>query len=88
MHRALLVGVGLAALLAAGCHQHYRVSDPQTGRTYFTHDITRHVGGGVSFEDGRTGDKVTLQNSRIDRISEDVYDTGVRYTTPQAIIVP
>jgi len=88
MRRVFVFGLLLMGL-AAGC-QHYRVTDPQTGQTYYTRTINRHLGGAVSFEDQRTHDKVTLQNSQVEKISEDAYDAGIRVPPPppRPILVP
>jgi hypothetical protein len=78
MLRRLLILGGLS-LLAAGCN-YYQVSDPTTGRAYYTRAIIDHPGGAVSFTDARTGDDVTLQNHETTKITRDQYDAAKRAT--------
>lgn len=77
MLRQTLLVVG--GLLLTGC-SYYQVSDPTTGRTYYTSDIDRKMGGALAFKDARTGEKVTLQNHEVARIDRDQYDAGKRAT--------
>jgi hypothetical protein len=67
--------LALSLLAATGCH--YQVTDPTSGRIYYTKDIDRRSGGSVQFEDERTGTEVTLQNSEVARISEYEYKRGL-----------
>jgi uncharacterized protein YceK len=68
----------LAILLVSGCTSYYRVTDPTTGTTYYTtsksYDESKE--GAASFVDARTGDKVTIQNSHVAKITEDQFNTG------------
>ena len=61
-----------AALAIGGC-SHYKVTDPGSGKSYYTEYVCRHMGGGVSLTDARTGDKVTLQNSEVKEITKEEY---------------
>ena len=65
----------LAACAIAGlsaCGSYYRVTDPASGREYYTSDIDRDDTT-VTFEDARTGEDVTLQSSEVGTISKDDY---------------
>ena len=64
-----------AALAATGCvsHHYYRVTEPISGHTYYTNHMYSHMSGAVTLVDRGTGDKVTLQNSDIKRISKEEY---------------
>ena len=73
MVSACVVG---AALAAGGCAGYYKVTDPGSGRVYYTEGVCRHVGGGVSLVDARTGDKVTLQNSEIKGVTKEEYSSN------------
>jgi hypothetical protein len=79
-----LVRVALLAAFASavltGCATYYRVTDPASGRDYYTRDIDKTGDGGVAFKDARTGDEVTLQSSEITEIAEGDYRRGI--TTP------
>jgi hypothetical protein len=68
----------LASVLLAGCATYYRVTDPASGRQYYTHEIEKsRDGGGVTFKDDRTKSAVTLQNSEIAEISKSDYEKGM-----------
>jgi hypothetical protein len=61
----------LAIVLAtAGCTTYYRVTDPSSGRTYYTDDIKRS-GSAVMFKDVKSGSEVTLQASEVKEISSE-----------------
>jgi hypothetical protein len=64
-------------LLGAGCQRHYRVTDPQSGKTYYTKDVDRRAGGAATFKDAGSGDKVTLQSSEVKKISREEYERAV-----------
>jgi len=82
--RGLLVcGVILGV---AGCTHYYRVTDPGSGKTYYTTDIHEDRGGAVKLKDDRTRSTVTLQSSEVREISEDEYEAEVKGTG--AIVIP
>jgi uncharacterized protein YceK len=61
-------------LTTAGCASYYKVSDPASGKTYYTTKIKktkigRDPTGTVSFKDAKTKSKVTLQSSEIKKVS-------------------
>ena len=66
-------------LIAAGCSSpHYRVTDPASGKEYFTTKVQEAgKGGAVKVKDARTGSTVTLQSSDVKEISSDEYDAGI-----------
>jgi hypothetical protein len=72
----MLLAVVASALLA-GCATYYRVTDPASGRQYYTDNIERGRDGSVIFKDGKTKSDVTLQNSEVSEISKDDYETGI-----------
>lgn len=68
---------GSAALICllvslSACTSYYRVTDPASGREYYTHDVDRH-GSTVRFEDAQTGTDVTLQSSEVNEISKNEF---------------
>lgn len=66
-----------ATCLLAGC-QHYQVSDPTTGRTYYTKHAKRALSSGeVVFADGKTGEVLTLQNTQLKQISREEFERAV-----------
>jgi hypothetical protein len=82
--RGLLI-CGLS-LLVAGCAHYYRVTDPGSGKTYYTNDLTEGRGGAVKFRDERARSTVTLQSSEVTEISPDEYEAEVRGMSP--IVMP
>ena len=59
-------------LLVAGCGSYYRVSEPGSGKEFYTTNIDdAGRGGAIKFKDARTGEVVTLQNSAVKEISSD-----------------
>jgi len=59
-------------LVTAGCTTYYRVTDPSSGRMYYTDEIKRS-GSAVMFKDAKSGSQVTLQASEIKEISSEDY---------------
>ena len=57
-------------LVTAGCTTYDRVTDPASGRMYYTNEITRS-GSAVMFRDAKSGSDVTLQASEVKEISSD-----------------
>ena len=65
---------GLHTVRTDGCglqHHYYRVTDPGSGKTYYTNKFERvWQGGAVNFEDAQSGISVTLQSSEVKELSE------------------
>lgn len=66
------------AMAAAGCTSYYRVTDPASGKSYYTTEV-KNAGrsGAVKVKDAKTGSMVTLQSSEVKEISEDEYKAGL-----------
>ena len=71
----ILASLVLAASL--GCASHYQIHDPTTDQDYYTRKFDRQRSGSVVFYDAKTGRKITLQNSEIQKVSKDVYQGRV-----------
>jgi hypothetical protein len=67
-------GLALAAMLA-GCTSYYKVTDPTTHKDYFTTEV-RQQDGATMLKDGKTGSKVTIQNSEVKSITREEYESG------------
>lgn len=81
--RGLYVVVFGWALLAMGCAGYYKVTDPASGKVYYTEKVsTENKGGAVKLKDARSKAVVTLQNSEVIEISKDEYQAGL--ATPAA----
>lgn len=87
-----LVAVSGLVLLAAGCTTYYRVTDPQSGREYYTDKIDSDRSGVVKLKDARSKSTVTLQSSEVKEISSSEYKAGlaapVSKPTPAATPAP
>jgi hypothetical protein len=64
-------------LLVGGCATYYKVTDPESGKEYYTQKIDDVRGGAVKMMDARTGSIITLQNSEVKEISEKEYKAGL-----------
>ena len=61
--------LGLAAM-AMGCASYYAVTDPKTGKQYYTTEWEAARGGTTRFTDAKTGAIVTIQESEVREVSE------------------
>lgn len=66
----------LAAIFAGGCTTYYKVTDPTTGKAYYTTDLRQMGSGAAELKDARTGATVTLQNSEVEKITKEQYETN------------
>jgi hypothetical protein len=67
------------AIGASGCQKnYYRVRDTANAdNAYYTTKYKSRRGGTISFTDSRSGAKVTLQNSAVQRISREEWNGAV-----------
>ncbi len=72
-----IVAMLCVGLVVAGCATYYRVTDPQSGKEYYSEKISNLRGGAVQVKDARTGSIVTIQNSEVKEISEKEYKAGI-----------
>ena len=76
MSKLRTVIVLLSAVSLAACAHYFKVTDPASGKVFYTEDIDRK-GSAVEFKDAQTGGAVTLQNSEIMQIDKQAYETGL-----------
>jgi hypothetical protein len=70
-------------ILLVGCTHYYQVSDPASGKAYYTTKVgDAGRGGGVKIKDDKTGSSVTLQSSEVKEISEEEYKAAVGTAAP------
>jgi hypothetical protein len=82
---ALMLG-GLTMLVAGCSDNHYRVTDPTSGTTYYTTKVVdAGKGGAVKIKDEKTGSTVTLQSSEVKEISEGEYEAGLVAKAPARV---
>lgn len=88
MYTTVIRGLFVCGVIlgVSGCTHYYRVTDPASGKTYYTTDIDEERGGAVKIKDERTMSTVTLQSSEVREISEDEYAAEVKGTGP--IVIP
>ncbi len=77
--RALVAGAVALAAICQGC-AYYEVTDPGSGRRYYTNNWEAKRDGPVGtvyFKDAKTGSYVTLQSSQVRQISEAEYQQAL-----------
>lgn len=67
--------------MMAGCSNYYRVTDPGSGKTYYTTDIDERSGR-LKFKDEKTGSTVTLHSAEVSDLSEAEYRAEVKVMGP------
>ena len=60
-------------LVTAGCTTYYRVTDPSSGKIFYTTEVKRS-GSAVMFKDAKSGSDVTLQASEVREITSDDFN--------------
>ena len=83
----LILG-GLTMLVASCTNYYYRVTDPTTGKAYYTTKVDTGKGGAVKIKDEKTGSMVTLQSHDVKEISEDEYRAGLTAPAKPAPVQP
>jgi hypothetical protein len=69
--------VVVATVLCAACaSDYYNVTDPGSGKVFYTQELKRN-GSAVEFKDAQTGSVTTLQNSEVLEIDKQAYETAV-----------
>lgn len=78
-----LMACGLIIAVAGCSSNHYRVTDPASGKAYYTTKIDNAGrAGAVKIKDDKTGSTVTLQSSEVKEISADEYEAGLKSQPP------
>jgi hypothetical protein len=86
-HMITGVLVGVLSLTMAGCSHYYRVTEPASGKTYYTTHIDERSGA-AKFKDERTGSYVILHSAEVSELSEDEYGTQVKEARPSLMSPP
>jgi hypothetical protein len=75
--------LGGLTILVSGCTDHYRVTDPMSGKSYYTTKVDNAGrAGAVKIKDEKTGSIVTVQSSEVKQISEEEYDAEIVARAP------
>lgn len=69
----LVVSLCVGFLVVGCASYYYKVTDPHTGKEYYTQEINADSGSAVKLKDVRTGSEVTLQNSEVKELSKEEY---------------
>jgi uncharacterized protein YceK len=80
MRHHLIVGLILCGLtiMTVGCSSYYRVTDPASGKAYYTTKVDdAGRAGAVKIKDVKTGSVVTLQSSEVKEISSEEFEAGI-----------
>ncbi len=72
------VSLLVASLALGACNavsmpgsDYYRVTDPATGRVWYTRHLHREAGGVVEFREAGTGVRVSLREAQVDEVSRE-----------------
>lgn len=76
IHRTLITAAILSVLpVIGGCTTYYRISDPSTGKTYYTTGLAEKSGS-TTFVDAKTGAQVSIQNSEVNKVTKEEFETA------------
>ena len=73
----LQVFVCLSLLSLIGCATHYAITEPISGKNYYTDDIDKEEDGSIKFKDAKSGKEVILNSSEIKSISTEDFNISV-----------
>jgi hypothetical protein len=77
MLKPLVVVLPMVAL--AGCASYFKVTEPGSGKEFYTTEVSHKLGGGaIEFKDAKTGAITTLQNSQVLEIDKNTYEAGLK----------
>lgn len=69
----------LVALVLSACGGGYfKVTEPVTGKIYYTDDLNREDNGSVRLVDAATGSSVTLQSSEVKEITSEEFRANTK----------
>ena len=89
MNTHMITGVlmSVLSLTMAGCSHYYRVTEPASGKTYYTTHIDERSGA-AKFKDDRTGSYVILHSAEVSELSEEEYGAQLKETRPTLMSPP
>ena len=80
-----MITLVLAVALLAGCSNSYRITDPQTGRVYYSDKKPKRMStGAIIFEDLHRKTVVTLCSSEIVRVPDEEAGAGTPPWEPRS----
>ncbi len=72
-----LVVILCVAFAVGGCATYYKVTDPTSGKIYYTKHIAYARSGALKLKDARSESLVIIQNSEVKEISKEDYKAGL-----------
>lgn len=72
----LSVLIFVMAISLTGCGTYYKITDPATGKVYYTDEIDDKKGGAIRFKDSSSRNLVTLQESEVMEITKDEFEAN------------
>jgi len=76
--RSGVLALVLLAVAIEGCASYYEVTEPVSGKEFYTQEVSRKItGSAIEFKDARTGAVTVLQNSQVLEVDEQTYKAGV-----------
>lgn len=72
-----LLPVALTLVLLTGCASHYKVTQPSSGKTYYTTKV-HHKKGDIIFKDAASGSEVILDAAEITKISKSEFKEATK----------
>ena len=67
----------MLCLFAVGCTKYYKVTNLSTEKTYYTTKINKKKSGAINIQDERTGNRITLQSSEVEKITKDQFNRAL-----------
>jgi len=64
-------------IAVSGCASYYKITDPASGKVYYTEDIDKTGSGTILFKDEVTKSQVTLPTSEVLEITEEQYKANI-----------
>ena len=75
MRRLAILTATILVMVTLGCASYYKITDPATGKDYYTQEVERE-GGSVTFQDVNSRATVTLPTSEVMEISKDQFEAN------------
>ncbi len=67
----------LALLFLVGCTSYRKVTDLNSGKAYYTTQVKYKGSGSVDIKDGKTGARIVLPSSEVQKITKAEYNHGI-----------
>jgi uncharacterized protein YceK len=67
----------IVIMAVSGCASYFKITDPATGKVYYSEDIEKKSSGAIEFKDEVTKSQVTLPTSEVMEITEDQYRANI-----------